>query len=64
MLHKTYDVIGIAQYHFWKSKMAAMYFALCENSKFFSVTLHLKTLETTKTVLVTFQESLTGNFSI
>ena len=28
MLHVTCDVIGIAQYHFLKSKMAAMYFAL------------------------------------
>ena len=26
MLHVIYDVIGIAQYHFLKSKMAAMYF--------------------------------------
>ena len=28
MLHVTCDVIGIAQYHFFKSKMVAMYFAL------------------------------------
>ena len=27
MLHVTCDVIGIAQYHFLKSKIAAMYFA-------------------------------------
>ena len=40
------DVIGIAQYHFLKSKMVAMYFALyCQNLKLFLVNLHQKTLE-------------------
>ena len=46
MLHVTYDVVGIAQYHFLKSKMAAMYFALYQNFKLFSVNLYWKTLET------------------
>ena len=45
MLHVTCDVIGIVQYHFLKSKMAAMYFALCQNLKLFSVNLYLKTLK-------------------
>ena len=35
MLHVTCDVIGVAQYHFIKSKMAAMYFALYQNFKLF-----------------------------
>ena len=46
MLHVTCDVIGIAQYHFLKSKMAAMYFALYQNLKLFLVNLYWKTLET------------------
>ena len=46
MLHVTCDVIGIAQYHFLKSKMAAMYFALYQNFKLFLVNLYWKTLET------------------
>ena len=46
MLHMTCDVIGIAQYHILKSKMEAMYFALCQNLKLFLVNLHLKTFKT------------------
>ena len=46
MLHVTCDVIGIAQYHFLKSKMAAMYFALYQNLKLFLVNSYWKTLET------------------
>ena len=46
MMHVTYDVIGIAQHHFLKSKMAAMYFALYQNFKLFLVNLYWKTLET------------------
>ena len=59
MLHVTSDVIGmlarspllvmdswLAQYHFLKSKMAAMYFALYQNLKLFLVNLFCKTLET------------------
>ena len=46
MFHVTYDVIDIAQYHFLKSKMAAMYFALYQNFKRFLVNLYWKTLET------------------
>ena len=46
MLHVTCDVIGIAQYHFLKPKIATMYFALYENFKLFLVNLYLKTLET------------------
>ena len=45
MLHVTYDVIGIAQYYFLKSKMAAMYFALYQTFKLFLVNLYWKTLE-------------------
>ena len=46
MLHVTYDVIGIAQYHFLKSKMVAMYFALYQNFKLFFSQFVLVTLET------------------
>ena len=46
MLHVTCDVIDIAQYHFLKSKMAAMYFALYQNLKLFLVNLYWKTSET------------------
>ena len=46
MLHVTCEVIGIVQYHFLKSKMAAMYFALYQNLNFFCVNLYWKTLET------------------
>ena len=46
MLHVTCDVIGIAQYHFLKSKMAAMYFALYQNLGICLVNLYWKTLET------------------
>ena len=46
MLHVTCDVIGIAQYHFLKFKMAAMYFAFYRNFKLFLVNLYWKTLET------------------
>ena len=42
----TYDVIDIAQYHFLKSKMAAMLFALYRNVKLFLINLNWKTLET------------------
>ena len=45
MLHVTCDVIDIAQYHFLKSEMATMYFALCQNLILFLVSLHLKTLK-------------------
>ena len=45
MLHVTFDVIGIAQYHFSKSKIAAMYFALYQNFKLFLVNLYWKMLE-------------------
>ena len=46
MLHVTYDVVGIAQYHFLKSKMTAMYFALYQSFKHFLVNFCWKTLET------------------
>ena len=47
MLHVICDVIhvGVAQYHFLKSKMAAMYFALYQNLKFFFSQFLLETLE-------------------
>ena len=64
MLHVTCDVIGIAQYHFLKSKMAAMYFALCQNLKLFLVNLYWKTFRNrTKTVLVTLIVLNTSNLS-
>ena len=46
MLHVTCDVIGIAQYNFLKSSMAAMYFATLSKFKAFLVNLYWKTLET------------------
>ena len=63
MLHVTCDVIGIAQYHFLKSKIAAMSFALYRNFKPFLVNLYWKTLETTETVLVTLIALNTRNLS-
>ena len=64
MLHVTCDVIGIAQYHFLKSKMAAMYFALYQNLKLFLVNLYWKTFRNrTKTVLVTLIVLNTSNLS-
>ena len=42
MFHVTCVVIGIVQYHFLKSKMAAMYFALYQNFKLFLVDLYWK----------------------
>ena len=64
MLHVTCDVIGIAQYHFLKSKMAAMYFPLCQNLKLFLVNLHLKTLKAElKQFLVTLLALNTRNLS-
>ena len=50
----TCDVIGIAQYHFLKSKMAAMYFAFYRNFKLFFSQFVLENVRNrTKTVLVT-----------
>ena len=63
MLHVTCDVIGIAQYHFLKSKIAAMNFALYRNFNLFLVNLYWKTLETTETVLVTLIALNTRNLS-
>ena len=63
MLHVACDVIGVAQYHFLKSKMAAMCFALYQHFKLFLVNLYWKTLETTKTVLVTLITLNTRNLS-
>ena len=68
MLHVTCDVIGIAQYHFLKSKMAAMYFALYQNFKLFSNTNFCQfVLENvrnkTKPVLVTLIALNTRDFS-
>ena len=54
MLHVTCDVISIAQYHFLKSKMAAMYFVLYQNFKLFFSQFVLENVRNrTKTVLVT-----------
>ena len=46
------DVIGIAQF-LSKIQMAAMYFVAVSIFKAFLIDLHFKTLETTKTDLVT-----------
>ena len=65
MLHVTCDVIGIAQYHFLKSKMAAMYFALYQNQfkAFFSHFILENVRNRTKTVLVTLIALNTRNLS-
>ena len=53
MLHVTYDVIGIAQYHFLKSKMAPTYLHFIKILSFFSPFLLENVRNRTKTVLVT-----------
>ena len=64
MLHVTYDIIGITQYHFLKSKMAAMYFALYQNFKLFFSQFVLENVRNrTKTVLVTLIALRTRNLS-
>ena len=64
MLHVTCDVIGIAQNHFLKSKMAAMYFALYQNFKLFFCQFVLENVRNrTKTVLVTLIALNTRNLS-
>ena len=65
MLHVTCDAIGIAQYHFLKSKMAAMYFALYQNQfkTFFSQFILENVRNRTKTVLVTLIALNTRNLS-
>ena len=65
MLHVTCDVIGIVQYHFLKSKMAAIYFALYQNLKLFLVNLYWNenVRNRTKTVLVTLIALNTRNLS-
>ena len=64
MLYATCDIIGIAQYHFLKSKMAAMYFAFYQNFKlFFSQSVLENVRNRTKTVLVTLIALNTSNLS-
>ena len=64
MLHVTCDVICIAQYHFLKSKMAAMYFAPYQNFKFFLSQFALENIrKRTKMVLVTLIALNTRNLS-
>ena len=64
MLHVTCDVVGIAQYHFFKSKMVAMYFALYQNLKLsFSQFVLENVRNRTKTVLVTLIALNTRNLS-
>ena len=64
MLHVTCDVIGIAQHHFFKSKMAAMYFAPYQNFKLFFSQFVLKDVRNrTKMVLVTLIALNTRNLS-
>ena len=60
----TYDVIGIAQYHFLKSKMAALYFALYQNFKLFFSQFVLENVRNrTETILVTLIALNTRNLS-
>ena len=62
MLHVTCDVIGMAQYHFLKSKMAAMYIALYQNFQLFFSQFLLKNVRNrNKTALVTLIASNTRN---
>ena len=64
MLHVTCDVIGIAQYHFLRSKMAAMYFALYQNFKLFFSQFVLENVRNRSTmVLVTLIALNTRNLS-
>ena len=64
MLHVTCDVIGIAQYHFLKSKMAAVYFALYQILSFFFGQFVLENVRNrTKTVLLTLIALNTRNLS-
>ena len=64
MLHVTCDVVGIAQYHFLKSKMVAMYFALYQNLKLsFSQFVLENNRNRTKMVLVTLIALNTRNLS-
>ena len=64
MLHVICDVIGIVQYHFLKSKMAAMYFALYRNFKhFFSQFVLENVRNRSETVLVTLIALNTRNLS-
>ena len=64
MLHVTCDVKSIAQYHFLKSKMAAMYFAIYRNFKLFFSQFVLENVRNrTKTVLVTLLALNTRNLS-
>ena len=64
MLHVTCDVIGVAQYHFLKSKMAAMCFALYQNFKLFFIQFVLENVRNrTKTGLVTLIALNTRNLS-
>ena len=64
MLHVIYDVIGIAQYHSLKSKIAFMYFALYQNLKaFFSQFVLENVRNRTKMVLATLIALTTKNSS-
>ena len=64
MLHVTCDVIGIAQYHFLKSKMAAMHFAIYQNLKLFFWQFVLENVRNrAETVLVTLIALNTRNLS-
>ena len=64
MLHVTCDGIAIAQYHFLKSKMAAMYLALFLKFKaFFSPFVLENVRNRTKTILVTLIALNTRNLS-
>ena len=63
MLHVACDIIGIVQCNFFKSKMAAMYFALSQNLKLFSQFVLKNVRNRTKTVLITLIALNTRNLS-
>ena len=64
MLHVTCDVIGIAQCHFLKSKMAPCILHLSKFKAFFSQFVLENVRNRTKTVLVTVIALNTRNFSL
>ena len=63
MLHVIFDIIVIAQYHFLKFKMAAMYLHFIKILSFFSQFVLENVRNRTKTVLVTLIALNTRNLS-
>ena len=63
MLHVPYDVVGIAQYYFLKSKKAAMYLHFIKILSFFSQFVLENVRNRTKTFLVTLMALNSRNLS-